>query len=61
MAARSSSSSSSSPQPFQSVEVEKFWRQLMDACRRCVAGRDMEYAASSVVCSVYHQWLRMPC
>jgi len=45
MALTSSSSSSSRLSPFQSTEVEAFWRQLMDACRQSVAGRDIEHRA----------------
>ena len=31
--------------PFHSTDIEKFWRQLMDACRQTVAGPDMAYQA----------------
>ena len=42
----SSSSSNSSPLPSHSTEVEAFWRQLLDACRQSVAGRNIEHRAS---------------
>ena len=42
-------SSSSRPLPFQSTEIEVFWRQLMDACRQSVAGRDIEHRNSVVL------------